>query len=606
MSYLKKITIHISITILLSLLIVLCLYQPIPDIDEQQQYEDIVDTEIIEMMKRYDITGVQLTLFDHEDVKTKTYGYKDLDSKRLIDDQTVFRAQSLSKTITAVLILKLVEEGDIDLDDPLDELLNISFLNQIPTVYHKMTIHHILKHEALMPLGDFNRMFDINDQSMMTLEESLIYDLNQKRPSSGFLYSNVGYNLLEYVINQVYDDGYEALAKTYIFEPLEMANTSFSYDEVNLEDLAYGYDQFKDKVDHYRYPELGSGGLLSTANDYHKFLKGLITNQIITSSSFEKLVTYDSNMSLGSYGLAFDGYGYGVFVEKQDSVLTFSHGGQGLGFMAFYHVNLEDQSGYIVMSNSQRTYPLISMLSATYNDAFGLDDPGIERIHMLMIIFEVLIAITLYLAIFMIYNLIKKTWIKRIISYILLCLLWVLSAIGIIYFMLGNYMFIHVLIPLHFEIWMRTLVLFNLILLIFIIGSFMKYKKNNQLEDASSTKKLSDIKKDIIIVHLALKDQRVSWVVKILFAITIFYALSPIDLIPDFIPILGYFDDILILPFLLKLSLRLIPNEVLEDSRKHYENHIELFAKKQWLYAIPFIIIWLYLSYLILAWIFSA
>ena len=603
MRILKKITIHLAIIMSMSFLVVIYLYQPIPKIDDQSEYQHVVESQVEYMMDRYDIPGVQLTIFESDQENTYSFGYKDLDEGMMIDDQSVFRAQSLSKTVTAVLILKLVEENYLSLDDQLRDLLSNDFLEEIPSIYHDVTIHQILKHEAYMPLGDFNRMYALDDD-MMSLEEALIYDLNQNRPNGGFLYSNVGYNLLEYVINKVYEDGYEQLAKTYLFDPLEMTHTSFSYDEIDHEKLVYGYDQFKDKVDHYRYPELGSGGLLSTSSDFYKFLFGLVNGDIISLEHLDLLLSYDKHQSLGSYGLAFDGYGYGVFVEQNGEHVTFSHGGQGSGFMAFYHVDLESQSGYVVMSNSQRTYPLISMLSTTINDANELDAPGIKNIHLLMIIFEVIISISLYLFMYIMYVLFKEKWIKNITTIIVLSFLWILMTFLCIYFYLGNYMFIHVLIPLHFEIFMRTLVLINISLLLLIISSIINLIKKKKSVDVSLKEKVISMKRDIVIVGIALKNKHTPWYAKFMFFITMVYALSPIDLIPDFIPIVGYLDDLLILPALLRLSVKLIPDEVYTFAQNHYETYKDTYTKKTWIYAIPFLILWIYIGYLILRFVF--
>lgn len=600
----KKMIIHIVIIILIAFFSMLYLYQLRPTIDHQNQYQNIIEKEVVKMMDSYHIPGVQLTFFDHDEISTSTFGYQDLKSQHKITDQTVFRAQSLSKTVTAVLVLKLVESHVLSLDDKLVEILDEDFISQIPDIYHNVTIHQILKHEAYMPLGDFNRMFKINEQ-MMTLEEALIHDLNQKRPSGGFFYSNVGYNLLEYIINQVDDDGYEMLAKTYLFDPLEMSNTSFTYDEIDQKQLAYGYDQFKQKVDHYKYPELGSGGLLSTSSDYYKFIIALIRGEIIHQSSIDLLLNYDENISLGSYGFAFDGYGYGVFIEKDKDTLTFSHGGQGLGFMAFYHVDLDDQSGYIVMSNSQRTYPLISMLSTTFNDQYDLNQPGIKNIRILMIVFEILIALTLYLTICMIYAMVKEKWISHIISYIGLVAVWGLSTFIILYFMLNHYLFIHVLIPIHFEIWVKALIVLNIFLFMWIVSSIIeRHQKDKPLSKKIKTK-IALIKRNTMIVGMALKHKNTPWYVKVMFIITIGYALSPIDLIPDFIPMIGYLDDIIILPMLLNLSIKLIPPNVLEAVKSNEAFSKDWYVKKAWIYAIPFISIWIYIVYLILRFIFA-
>jgi len=75
------------------------------------------------------------------------------------------------------------------------------------------------------------------------------------------------------------------------------------------------------------------------------------------------------------------------------------------------------------------------------------------------------------------------------------------------------------------------------------------------------------LKKEIIALYIAAKNSRTPWYAKAIALITLAYALSPIDLIPDFIPVLGYLDDLFIVPAGIALSIRLIPAEVLEEAR---------------------------------------
>lgn len=75
------------------------------------------------------------------------------------------------------------------------------------------------------------------------------------------------------------------------------------------------------------------------------------------------------------------------------------------------------------------------------------------------------------------------------------------------------------------------------------------------------------LKKEILAIYLAANDPRTPWYAKAIALITVAYALSPIDLIPDFIPVLGYLDDLIIVPAGIALAIRLIPAEALEDAR---------------------------------------
>jgi len=108
------------------------------------------------------------------------------------------------------------------------------------------------------------------------------------------------------------------------------------------------------------------------------------------------------------------------------------------------------------------------------------------------------------------------------------------------------------------------------------------------------------LKKDIPAVFLALKRKETPVISKIFAAITIAYALSPIDLIPDFIPVLGYLDDVILLPAFVALTIKFIPKNVLQECRKESEYMWEDKKPKKWYYAIPIVVIWLLIIWLVI------
>ena len=101
------------------------------------------------------------------------------------------------------------------------------------------------------------------------------------------------------------------------------------------------------------------------------------------------------------------------------------------------------------------------------------------------------------------------------------------------------------------------------------------------------------LKTDIPAVFIALKDKRTPWFAKILAFIVVIYALSPIDLIPDFIPFLGYLDDIIILPVFIVWCIKCIPSDVFADCRAKSRNLWGDGKPQKWYYAIPFVLIWM-------------
>ena len=107
------------------------------------------------------------------------------------------------------------------------------------------------------------------------------------------------------------------------------------------------------------------------------------------------------------------------------------------------------------------------------------------------------------------------------------------------------------------------------------------------------------LKRDVPAVFLALKDRETPLFAKIMAAVTVAYALSPIDLIPDFIPVLGYLDDVLLLPALIALAIKLIPKEVWKRCQAESENMWVDGKPEKWYIAVPIILIWLLILWLI-------
>lgn len=106
------------------------------------------------------------------------------------------------------------------------------------------------------------------------------------------------------------------------------------------------------------------------------------------------------------------------------------------------------------------------------------------------------------------------------------------------------------------------------------------------------------IKSEIQVLFLAYTDKRTPVTAKILIGLTLGYSFSPIDLIPDFIPILGYVDDLIIVPILIKFSIKLIPTALLIEIRKKVINEPGKFKKNNWIFAFLIVVIWLLLFYL--------
>ncbi|TVY11787.1 YkvA family protein [Paenibacillus cremeus] len=105
--------------------------------------------------------------------------------------------------------------------------------------------------------------------------------------------------------------------------------------------------------------------------------------------------------------------------------------------------------------------------------------------------------------------------------------------------------------------------------------------------------KARSIKQNVFVLYLAYKDPRVPWYVKLFAICVVAYAFSPIDLIPDFIPVLGYLDDLIIVPLGIALALKMIPEPVLADCRWKAEELRKNGKPKNWITGAIFIAIWI-------------
>jgi len=111
------------------------------------------------------------------------------------------------------------------------------------------------------------------------------------------------------------------------------------------------------------------------------------------------------------------------------------------------------------------------------------------------------------------------------------------------------------------------------------------------------------LKKQTYVIYLACKDSRVPWYARALAALIVAYALSPIDLIPDVIPVIGYLDDLILVPLGIILVLRMIPPEVLGEYREKAEATMSQTLPKSRSAAVVVIVIWLLLGILAVVWI---
>ena len=120
---------------------------------------------------------------------------------------------------------------------------------------------------------------------------------------------------------------------------------------------------------------------------------------------------------------------------------------------------------------------------------------------------------------------------------------------------------------------------------------------------SSWKKRVLQLRTEIYALYLAYKDPRVPWYARIFAGCVVGYAFSPIDLIPDFIPIIGYLDDILIVPLGIIIAIKLIPPQVLWECRMKAQKVMEQGQPTNWMAALVIVAVWLALTVIAVWWL---
>jgi D-alanyl-D-alanine carboxypeptidase len=252
-------------------------------------------------------------------------GMGDLAAGVKLTDSSLFRVGSVSKTYTAVLILKAAEEKKLSLDQSADK-----YFPKLPHA-HKITIRQLLNHHS--GVSNFTNSDGFGEwASGPRTGDELLARISAGgsdfEPGSKGEYSNSNYVLLSMVLEQVYKKPYSDILKEKILLPLGLKNTGFGPGAMSgkVKVHSYGYEtgwQLK-TLTHLSVPS-GAGAVITTTGDLASFITALFNGRIINAASLEAMKTET------------DGYGLGIFKQTIQGTTAYTHSGIIDGFYAFYY-----------------------------------------------------------------------------------------------------------------------------------------------------------------------------------------------------------------------------------------------------------------------------
>lgn len=260
----------------------------------------------------------------------KAYGSADLELNVPLTPDMVFNLASITKQFTAVAILQLVEQGKISLHDSLQK-----FIPDFPSKGHTITIENLLTHTSgikdYMQLDYPNSYMERWDYKPKQLIDSFKNYPLEFEPGTKFSYSNSGYYLLGYIIEEITGSRYQSYVQDNLLKPLGLTHTYFDSAGIIIPNRVSGYqkDDTVYKNEDYWSPtiEYAAGGLISNVDDLFKWHKGLYTYQILKKETLQRAFT---SFKLKD-GTSTD-YGYGWFLKTSDGIKSIEHGGGIPGF----------------------------------------------------------------------------------------------------------------------------------------------------------------------------------------------------------------------------------------------------------------------------------
>lgn len=354
-------------------------------------------TNIPDLMDKARIPGLQIAVArDGRIVWQYGFGVKNATANATVTDKTIFEAASLTKPFFAYAVMKIVEEGLIDLDRPLHTFFTGEEIEEVldhsldaegfkRNWFEKVTGRHVLSHSGGLPHGDRGDVFPI------------LFE-----PGTQWKYSAEGYRLLQMVIEKLMGEKLDTLMQKYVLDPLGMEKSCMVWQEEYEDTMANGHDVFSNPQDFRKRTEANAAAsLYTTAGEYARFVCAVINGEGLKQETSKEMLTSFIHMnedkslswSLGfglqhdSNGTAFWQWGdYGIFrnyiiayPEQKTAVVYLTNSFNGLSICA----NVVGRSiGGQASGNTFLNYRAYD--SPFYTLLWGVKDGGPEKARNLL------------------------------------------------------------------------------------------------------------------------------------------------------------------------------------------------------------------------------
>ncbi|MFX0181926.1 MAG: serine hydrolase domain-containing protein [Candidatus Hodarchaeota archaeon] len=316
-----------------------------------------ITAEIKKGMENNNIPGLTIALVSSKGIIwSEVFGFTDQSEEQKVNKETLFCIQSSTKTFTAVALLSAVQQGLVKLDDPIiDYYSEFSLKSRFgEQEISKITFRHLLAHhsglQCFMPVGG---VFDDRDYTFKEHVESLNDCWLISPPGEKYYYSNIGMDLVAYLLEKITGNNYPDYLREVIKQPLGMKRLACGSIEARQhENLAIG-TLGKRECKFNIALAYGCGGIYLGVEDFAKFVQFLLNNgkvdgkQVLNANLIEQMHTTQYDAPIGQT------YGLGVIIHESSSPRIFEHPGGGFGYNAAMRWILDEDIGIVVQTNQE-------------------------------------------------------------------------------------------------------------------------------------------------------------------------------------------------------------------------------------------------------------
>jgi len=281
----------------------------------------------------------------------KGYGYANMEWEIHNEPDTKMRLGSITKQFTSMLIMQLVEDGKINLLDPMTKYLP----DYRQETGKQITIHHLLTHTSGIPsytnLPNFFNEISRNPYPKDEFIELYCSGDLEFEPGTKLKYNNSGYFLLGAIIEEVTGQTYKEVLHEFILDPLGLENTGYDMHAPILKKRATGYRKTDEGYLNSPYLDMGlpfaAGALYSTVEDLYTWDRALYTEELLSESSMRIMLT--PFLENYAYGWA---VGKTALGDEGDSLNIVAHGGGINGFNTLITRMVDDQHLVVLLNNT--------------------------------------------------------------------------------------------------------------------------------------------------------------------------------------------------------------------------------------------------------------